>query len=162
MKYIYLVRHALTEPLSHGLDIDRSLTAQGHQDAKKLGEWMQSQAIMPAKLYCSPARRARQTAFHLATALAITPEHYQEVECFYNADVLDLVQWLMGLEPSLASVLLVGHNPSLSGLMNDLLGASSYGLKTATLGGIVSDTQSWSSLLTANHRCLWFKSASEF
>jgi len=161
MKYIYLVRHGEAELSAHSLDIDRPLTTLGNQEAMTLGAWMQHQAIVSEKLYFSPARRTRETALHLAQALGIAWQDCQSVQLLYNIGAYDLLQWLRTLDESLSSVLIVGHNPGLSDLMNGLLRGHSYGLSTATLGGIVSDTQSWSNLLSANHRCLWFKPASE-
>jgi probable phosphoglycerate mutase len=67
---IYLVRHAenranVERLMSHRV-IDYSLTELGREQAEALGRWFLDRAL--ACVYCSPLRRARETAEYIARA----------------------------------------------------------------------------------------------
>ena len=84
MKTIYLVRHGentanLTREFSHRL-IDYSLTPKGILQAQQTGEYFKDKPI--GAIYCSPLKRAVETAEIIGRAIGITPvvvEHFREV-----------------------------------------------------------------------------------
>jgi broad specificity phosphatase PhoE len=95
---IYLVRHAQAMwQLDAGESLDSSLTTLGHEQAKRLGEWLSCQqkqdeegAVRIASLCASPLKRALETANYAAAGLRmpllIRPE-LREAE-FHVADHL--------------------------------------------------------------------------
>lgn len=80
---LVLVRHALPERVDPGNGIaDPALTEQGRRQAARLVEAVGADV---EGLYCSPLRRARDTAAPLAAALGCTPEIVDDLR-EYDAD----------------------------------------------------------------------------
>ena len=121
---LYLVRHgeAVSED-DAGSDRDRWLNANGREAARVLGRLLRETKVEPDAILCSPLPRAVQTAELLAQSL----------------DYLGAIQALRPLEPSARpevaarevlaaglSVIVVGHEPSISALGAHLLGRPSF------------------------------------
>lgn len=76
---IYLARHGQSEwQVKPSANWDSPLTRLGHEQAKRLGEWLAEQhyakhstRVDLASLCASPAKRARQTAAYAAEALGL-------------------------------------------------------------------------------------------
>ena len=121
---IYLVRHGDAVPEEDaGSDRDRWLSARGREAARILGRLLREQRVEPAAIVCSPLPRAVQTAELIAASI----------------DFLAPIVSLRCLEPSAqpriaataianagASVIVVGHEPSISSLGAFLLGRPSF------------------------------------
>src|SRR5512135_307147 len=121
---IYLVRHGDAVPEEDaGSDRDRWLSARGREAARVLGRLLHEQRVEPDAIVCSPLPRAVQTAELLASML----------------DFLHPIVSLRSLEPSAQprvaanaiseagiSVLVVGHEPSISSLGAYLLGRPAF------------------------------------
>ena len=89
MNTIFLVRHAenlanLTKEFSYQ-KVDYALTPKGVLQARQTAEFFRDQAL--DHLYCSPLRRARQTAEIIGAALGLQP---MEIEAFREVNVGDL------------------------------------------------------------------------
>ncbi len=120
---LYLLRHAEAEAKAH-TDEARRLTEIGLEQANKAGRFLAQHDERVEAILSSPATRARQTAAAVAEKL--------------GAEV-SLAPWLAcGMDPQTAlrelhvhatreSVILVGHEPDLSGLAAFLLGTSGGG-----------------------------------
>ena len=66
-KTICLLRHAKTHPASHNAsDFDRTLQAQGHQDAIRLGIYLKNNQYKFDKIIASPSVRTKTTALLIA------------------------------------------------------------------------------------------------
>jgi phosphohistidine phosphatase len=121
---IYLVRHGDAVPEEDaGSDRDRWLSARGREAARMLGRLLREQRVEPDAIMCSPLPRAVQTAELVAAMI----------------DFLGPIVSLRSLEPSAqpniaanaiagagASVLVVGHEPSISSLGAFLLGRPAF------------------------------------
>lgn len=121
---IYLVRHGDAVPEEDaGSDRDRWLTPRGREGARVLGRLLREQGVVPDAIVASPLPRAVQTAELLAAAL----------------DHFDPIATLRCLEPSAQprvaaaevharglSVVVVGHEPSISALGAHLLGRPAF------------------------------------
>lgn len=121
---IYLVRHGDAVPEEDaGSDRDRWLSARGREAARILGRLLREQRVEPDAIVCSPLPRAVQTAELIAATI----------------DFLSPIVSLRSLEPSAqpriaanaianagTSVLVVGHEPSISSLGAYLLGRPSF------------------------------------
>jgi len=112
---LVILRHAKTERAEDVLDIDRSLTERGHGDAGAAGAWLSAHGYRPDIVLCSPARRTRQTWHGIAIALRLTdaPEVRYE-PLLYTGNGGDVLELLRGVPDGFGTVLLIGHNPTLS------------------------------------------------
>lgn len=129
---LVILRHAKAARPGGVSDFDRPLTERGHADAAAAGQWLASSGYRPDLVLCSPARRTRQTWHGVALALDRAPHVRYEPE-LYEAGSAQLLTLLRGLEPEPATVLLVGHNPTVSLLSQQLGGGSADpdGLRTS-------------------------------
>jgi phosphohistidine phosphatase len=118
---LVVVRHAKSD-WSHGLpDIERPLADRGRRDAPLIGRWL-SENLDPVQLVvCSPAKRARQT-WQLAGARLEPRPPVRNDDRLYTANPTDLLTVLAELPDETRSVVLVGHNPALSDLVEFMTG----------------------------------------
>jgi len=118
---VLLIRHA--PAVRHGSggfrDHDRPLTRRGRQRFRQAARGLARIAGRPDVLLTSPLTRARATAEIAAAAFKrVTPR----IETVLGQDDVDaLVTALKKYRPD-ATVALVGHEPTLSGLLAHLLG----------------------------------------
>lgn len=130
-----ILRHAKADRPAGVADIDRPLTERGHADAAAAGAWLASRGYAPDLVLCSPAKRTRQTWHGVAMALTGAPEVRYLPELYADGvdDALDL---LTAAPESVRTVLLVGHNPTvsmLSALLDEAGARDSEGLRTSGL-----------------------------
>lgn len=104
---LILWRHADAEDAAPGKpDAERSLTAKGTKQARRVAAWLKKRLPAEARVLVSPARRAQQTA----QALSKRFETVREVGTIADAQsVLKAAGWPDGD----GTVVVVGHQPSL-------------------------------------------------
>lgn len=147
MRTLFLLRHAKASRESPTRqDFDRPLDERGHRDARLIGEFMLKERIAPAVVLCSPAERTKQTsALVIDTARLVAPVRYEPG--IYEASMPDLLEIIAGTEESMASVLLVGHNPGIEDLLGQLTGGGgAKHMKTAAFAEITLDGATWSEM----------------
>ena len=113
---LILWRHAeAQDPMDGQDDMARALTHRGEKQAARMAEWLDRQLPEGARILVSPARRTEQTALALERKYKIRPELAPNgtVE-----QLLEVAQWPHGK----ATVLLVGHQPTLGQTISRLLG----------------------------------------
>ncbi|MEM9302027.1 MAG: histidine phosphatase family protein [Pseudomonadota bacterium] len=116
MRNLVIIRHARASFDSpSGRDADRPLSASGHEEARAQGSWLASKALKPDRVLCSPAARTCETAD--AMGLPIT----HRLDAIYEASPGELVQ-LVETHGDADVVVLIGHNPGVSGLAAFLSG----------------------------------------
>ena len=100
-------RHADAEDAAPGKsDADRSLTAKGEKQARRVAAWLGKRLPDDARILVSPARRAQQTARALTRHFETVSEVGTTAGC---RSVLKAAGW-----PSAAgTVVVVGHQPTL-------------------------------------------------
>lgn len=135
--YITFLRHATAEDRKlDTADADRALTDKGEKQMKRVAGFCKSNELLPAVLYCSPLRRAQQTAWLLEKHLPDCPEPF--VADWLNTDTtpeLALSQLAALADQGQDEVWLVGHEPTFSLMIAKLLhgGADSVAVKKASL-----------------------------
>lgn len=120
MHRLYLLRHAKSSwELAGQLDYDRGLTERGQTDCKLIAGEIEARGIEPGLVLCSGAVRARETLDLVATGLP--PETRVEYEdAIYQATADGLADVLRKVPEETASVMLIGHNPSIHDLAVDI------------------------------------------
>ena len=128
-----ILRHAKADRPTGVADVDRPLTGRGHADAAAAGAWLASRGYPPDVVLCSPAKRTRQTWHGVALALSGAPDVRYEPDLY--AGGVDAVLSLIASVPgSAGTVLVVGHNPTVSMLSARLDPATAHdsdGLRTS-------------------------------
>ena len=113
---IILWRHADAEEMHSGGDLARELTALGHKQAKRAGQWLDQYLPKGTHILVSPAVRAQQTASALGRKFMTDDRVAPDAK---TKGVLAAAQW-----PSVPCTLLVGHQPTLGKLASLLLTGS--------------------------------------
>ena len=114
-KKLYLLRHAQSADKQHGqVDKERELTAQGRLDATKIGRAIKKLNINFDLVISSTASRAKSTTLLVAAAIQFDTKAIEWSEEIYETAVQNLIMIVGGIDNTLDSVLLVGHNPTIS------------------------------------------------
>lgn len=120
MRRLFIVRHAKSHPAQIGLpDCERPLNSRGIHDASKMAHRLFERGVKIDHLMSSPALRARQTAEHFSYLLISVKQKMIENE-LYEAGVNDWLKMIRGLDASFSSVMMIGHNPSITELARRL------------------------------------------
>lgn len=119
-KSVVIIRHAKSSWDSAVNDHQRSLNERGHTDASLVGEFvLQSNLILDA-VYCSDAKRTRQTLHILNTSIQLPPNKIQYLSRLYLADLYELVALINATDATYENIAIIGHNPGLTELYNYL------------------------------------------
>ena len=95
MLNLMLLRHAKSSLADSGQeDSDRSLNERGRRAAMAVGRYMASNDLVPQRVLCSPARRARETWSLVAGELAAAPEIVIVPEIYDFGDGKTLIECL--------------------------------------------------------------------
>ena len=154
MLTLYLLRHAkaswgdATQP-----DLERTLTNQGRETCATIAEFIREKDIDFAHILVSTAVRTRETIELINDKAKLHCEvHYDER--IYEASVSQLLEIISEVDNDRESVLLVGHNPGIEGLIS-LLTREQHHVPTATFAKIKLETTKWSELLTSKGTLDW-------
>jgi phosphohistidine phosphatase len=143
---LVLLRHAKAETPVGVPDDKRPLSARGHADAQAAGAWLAKRNV-PELVLCSPTKRTRQTWHAVAASLKAKRDPVVRYDRrLYFGDTDDLLAMVRETKDSVSTVLIIGHNPTLSQLAFDLDpdgGLDSDGLRTCGLSVHAVDG-SWS------------------
>jgi phosphohistidine phosphatase len=153
MRRLMLLRHAKTERAGPGeRDRDRELVKRGRADAAVIGAYMAHHGFVPDLALVSPATRTQETWTLVAAEFAKAPRIVRD-ERIYNATTETLIG-VIGATRKAASLLVVGHNPSLHDLALQLVASGDLEMreqlneKLPTSGLVVIDLplDDWSDL----------------
>lgn len=102
------------------LDHERPLNQRGLETAGKIGSYIARHGLVPDRVLCSTAKRARETWDRVAIELPTPPEVEFE-ERLYNAQPAAIMEVLRNFKGRARSLLVVGHNPGLQELAGLLI-----------------------------------------
>jgi len=144
MKTIFLLRHAKSDwDAAYDSDHERPLNERGRKAAALIGTYVASLGQIPDRVISSSAVRARETIELAVTEggwtcpIETTPELYET-----SPDrVLELIR---RQSDSFSSLLLVGHQPTWSLLLDGLVGGAEVRMPTAALARIDVPVERWS------------------
>ena len=133
---LVLLRHAKADSPPGCADRDRPLSVRGHADAQAAGAWLAARHV-PELVLCSPTKRTRQTWHAVSTRLPAEASPVVRYDRrLYLGEPSELLDLVREVAEPVTSVLMIGHNPSLSQLAFELDpagGLDSDGLRTCGL-----------------------------
>ncbi|RYF68349.1 MAG: histidine phosphatase family protein [Comamonadaceae bacterium] len=113
---LILWRHAEADDWTEGCnDLERSLTARGEKQAKRMAAWLDRQLPDGTRILSSPARRCEQTVLSLGRKYKLRPELAPDATV---ETLLESAGWPHGK----SVVLVVGHQPTLGQTVARLMG----------------------------------------
>ncbi|PLY04612.1 MAG: phosphoglycerate mutase [Arcobacter sp.] len=153
MKTLYILRHAQKdESKPEQYDYDIELTQKGEENSKLLGEKLKSKNILPDLIVSSPAIRARKTAENVSEKIGYTKSvMYNEV--IYQAFLHEIVESITYTFDTVDSLMIVGHNPSLSALAITYAGFKEE-MDMASVVRIDFNCSSWTSIDKSNAKLI--------
>jgi len=116
---LMLMRHGEASYAQGATDHDRPLTRHGIDQARAAGQWLAEHGLIPDLVLCSSARRTQETCEVVGQQLQIKPQVIIE-EKLYLAEATTLLDSLQS--HSVNALLVIAHNPGLSGLATALKG----------------------------------------
>jgi phosphohistidine phosphatase len=147
MKTLYLVRHAKSSWDDITLDdIDRPLKAIGVSDAYLIASKLKDQNIIPELIISSPATRALSTAIIFARVLNYPLNKISIREEVYESSPEEISN-VLNEQPLPSSIMIFGHDPSLSQLYNRLSGNSIEKIPTCGVATIIFEDAHWKDIL---------------
>jgi len=145
MKTLLVLRHAKSSWSNDYLaDHERPLNDRGKQDAPRMGRLLQAEDLTPDWIISSSAERALSTAELVALNCAYDNE-IAVTRRFYHADPDDYLEVLSGVDDAYERVMIVGHNPGMEALVEDLTGEE-VRMATAALAYLRLDIDNWRDL----------------
>ena len=121
MRRLLLLRHAKSSWSEPGAsDHERPLNRRGQEAAPRIGAYLARHTLMPDRVLCSTARRARET-WELVAAEAPGAPPATFTDRLYDASSRALVDVFRNAEPDAKSLLVVGHNPGLQEVATQLI-----------------------------------------
>lgn len=120
---LYLMRHATADVRNSLVDeADRCLNEKGRLQARRVADFMQKHGLLPDRIFCSPHTKAVQTAALVRKDSGIKVQ-VEEWSCLLPAvPAVEIKTHLFSQLQDGEAVLLVGHEPELALLINELLG----------------------------------------
>jgi len=141
------MRHAKSSWNHPGLsDHDRPLNKRGLSDSPRMAQFMNRQKLAPSLILSSSANRAKTTAELFQSHLE-APSQWEIVEDFYLAPPEIYLGRVMRIPDEISQAILIGHNPGLETLVEQLAGET-HRMPTAAIAGFHTQISSWSSLST--------------
>lgn len=120
MKTLYLLRHAKSSWKDADLaDFDRPLNERGRRAAPFMGRLLRERGSEIDLIVSSPAKRAKKTAKLFLEAAGYETDILYD-QRIYEASPNTLIYVLSELDDRFSSVMLVGHNPGMEGLIRAL------------------------------------------
>ena len=120
---LFILRHgeARSRMTDAAKDSDRALTANGKTEMQIVGKSLKESGLRASQIVTSPLRRARETAEIIAHTLRIPLlEEWDDLKP--DGDRESLYRKLARIDAS-SSVVLVGHEPYLTSMIGDIIGA---------------------------------------
>lgn len=154
MRTLYLLRHAKSSwDDASQPDFERPLANRGREACALIGEFIREKGIDFDLVLVSPAVRTRET-------IKLIKEHAKfrgEVrydERIYEATVSQLLEVIAQVDDDRESILLVGHNPGMEGLLAHLTGEQVH-VTTANFAKIEIEATKWSESLANKGTLDW-------
>lgn len=113
-RHLCLLRHGEAADAA-GSDAARPLTSRGLADAAAAGRWLADAGLRPQAAVVSPALRTLQSWERLSAAWPAPPSPQVDPRLHRNT-LDDYLAVLRDTDSEVETLLLVGHNPSVSGL----------------------------------------------
>jgi phosphohistidine phosphatase len=154
MKHLILMRHGSARTGED--DRERPLSPEGVEEARRMGRALaalSARGFRPERALVSPSRRTRETLAGVREALGSLVAG-EEDEALYLASAARLLARLRQLPDATSQALVIGHNPGLVELVDQLVGRAeadvllraARGLAPAACAALRIPTERWREL----------------
>lgn len=152
-KSVYIVRHAKSSWGNFELsDHDRPLMPIGIKKTHKVVEFLKSKKALPDLIISSTAVRACETAGLIAKGIGYEVDKIRKSKALYHAGIEEIYEELFFIDNSINSVMIVGHNPTLTDFVNGFVRNEIDNLPTTGVVNIIFKTDSWEKVPNAKFK----------
>lgn len=146
MKRLILVRHGKSSWEHDVKDHERPLKKRAITDAQLVTKAFKNVFQKPATLWSSSAVRALETAKIFKKELAVEDENFLVKDALYTFDARELLQIIATCSDSVEQLMIFGHNPATTQVVNSLGDQNFDNIPTTGLSVIDFKLDSWKSL----------------
>ena len=155
MKTLILMRHAETESIfSANTDFERKLTPKGCKDAETAGSFFSSQLGEIDQVVHSSALRTTMTADIVCKK--IKANTIRSTKDLYGASVLEWLKLVNQLEDRHSTILAIGHNPSVSYLVDYLTAAQRVSFSPGQAVCLTFEVDTWEAISQGLGNFQWY------
>lgn len=156
MKTVYIVRHAKSSwDFPHLSDHERPLLEKGKKRTRLINDFLIKNKISADLIVSSHAVRAHETAKIIARAIDYPQDAIRIDRMIYHSNADRLIDQFYDLSNDFESVMLVGHNPTLTNFANHYLEEKIEWLPTSGVVCIEFDTDKWEDISMAKYRTIF-------
>lgn len=151
MKTVYIARHAKSSwRNTYIIDADRPLKSSGILALQKVSERLKYSELSIDAIYTSPAIRATHTALIHARTLEFPENRIEVRNSIYRQGKEGIYDLIKSVENNLNSILICGHDPTLTNFVNDFLKIPLEKMQTSSVLKIQIHTDNWSQIRFAD------------
>ena len=155
MKRVTLIRHAKSDWNNDLCDFDRPLNHRGLKDAPFMGSLMRKMGLEFDAIISSSATRAKITAKLVADEIGC--DNIEFNRGIYECVAQDLIDIISGVNDRYSSILIVGHNPTITQTINILGDIYLMNLVTSAFVTIEFDIKNFKSITSKRGKQLFFE-----
>lgn len=146
MKRLILVRHGKSSWKHNLKDEQRPLKKRGYDDGELVSNAFKIFNDKALTLWSSPAVRAHETAKIFKEKLEVKDQDFQVRSSLYTFDNKDLFFSIQNSDPEIENLMIFGHNPAMTSLVNHLGDKNFDNIPTTGVTVIDFKTNSWKDL----------------
>jgi phosphohistidine phosphatase len=143
MKSLILVRHAKSDWNLNVNDKNRTLTMSGKLAIEKVATLYEDYIEDEAKLWCSTAKRATETAIIFCQTKAIDINRIEFSESLYTFNASELEKSIKKCPNNINKLILFGHNEAITNFVNKFGDNYIFNVPTAGFVFLQFDTDNW-------------------
>ncbi len=143
MKRLILVRHGKSSWEYDVADDKRPLKERGFKDGKLIAGAFEKFYVPPVKIWTSPAVRAFETAKIFKEVLHVEDKDFEIKSSLYTFNRKDLIDIIKSCEDSIHKLMVFGHNPAMTGAVNELGDKTFDNIPTTGLTVIDFEVSGW-------------------
>ena len=146
MKELIILRHAKSNRSYSVEDIYRPLSFEGIERIKKVSNKKHDFFEKADVIISSPANRALHTAMIMMQELNLPQEKLTIDKNLYTFSVISVIDYIYALNDQWDKVVIVGHNPAFTGVINHFSDLAIDHLRTAGLAKISFNKNQWTDI----------------
>jgi len=141
---LILIRHTKSNWTDLSLpDFDRPIKKDRIDDAKEMATQLKTLGVEPDLIICSPAKRTRQTAEYFCEKLKYNEKDIQFDKRIYESTAEEVLQVIRETDGAIKTLIVIGHNPSLTHLANIFAENSIEEIPTTGVVWLEFNTKDW-------------------
>lgn len=148
MKQLFLIRHAKSSWKDSNIsDFERKLNARGKKNAPEMGKRLRKRHFVPDLIISSPAKRAISTAKLIAEEVGYDHKDIRIEAKLYEASYEGFLSVIHSIGEEFTNVFIVGHNPTITEVINELGDHRIDNAPTCCVTGIGFNAVHWNEIV---------------